>query len=74
MFMQGLGGVYLVPTFVLRMVGLQWTRNETELLSGMPWEGRLGALGGAGVELIFSIAAPMVLCFGVVTKPVLIKH
>jgi len=32
------------------------------------------ALGLAGMELIFSIAACMVLCSRLVTKPVLVKH
>ena len=55
-----------MSTFILQMIGLQWAGNETELLPGMTREGRFGALGVAGVELIFFMAAHMVLCFGIV--------
>ena len=67
-----------MSTIILQMIGLQWAGNETELLPGMTREGRFGALGVAGVELIFFMAARMVLfwnwvlCFGFVMKTVLI--
>ena len=59
------GAVHLVSTLILQMIGLQWAGNETELLPGMMREGRIGALGVAGVEIIFFMAAHMVLCFGI---------
>ena len=64
----------MVTTFILQTIGLQWAGNETELLAGMTREGRFFALDMAGVEIIFFIAACMVLCFGFVMKTVSITE
>jgi len=61
-----------LPTFVLQMLGLQWTGNEMELLLGMLWDCRFALQNMAGVGLIVLIAPGMVRSFGFVTKPVLI--